>query len=135
MNVRFSIFNWKWLSDIKINDVKITDPDVQAGLKEGSVEIDFPFLERYDSMGLSKYVAGGRTYYETEISAVSTLFIVGKGFFDKLGYVEPPAPGKSKLGLILGITLPILGAGIGIGLYFYYKKREQKKKKELQHMD
>lgn len=75
-------------------------------------------------MGLSKYVAGGRTYYETEISAVSTLFIVGKGFFDKLGYVEPPAPGKSKLGLILGITLPILGAGIGIGLYFYYKKRE-----------
>jgi hypothetical protein len=86
-------------------------------------------------MGLSKYVAGGRAYFETEILGTSTLFVTGKGFFDKLGYVEPPAPGKSKVGLILGITLPILGLGIGLGLYFYYNKKQQKKKKELQHMD
>jgi hypothetical protein len=44
-------------------------------------------------MGVSKFVAGGRVYYETEILGTGTLFITGKGFFDKLGYVEPPAPG------------------------------------------
>jgi hypothetical protein len=93
MKVRFSMFNWKWLSEIQTAEVTITEPNQLAGLEEVQIEVDFPFLEKQDSMGLSKFVAGGRVYYETDILGTSTLFITGKGFFDKLGYVEPPAPG------------------------------------------
>jgi hypothetical protein len=42
--------------------------------------------------------------------------------------VEPPAPGKSKLGLILGITIPIVVFLGGVGLYVYCKKKEKQKK-------
>ena len=87
-----------------------------------------------DSKGDSLYVAGGRVYYETEVFGENTQTVIGKGFFDKLGYVEPPAPGKSKLGLILGIIIPILVLGAGIGFFICYKKKEEKKKKAM-HMD
>ena len=129
MKVRFSLFNWKWLSDIDTTEVTITDPRQQAGLDPVTIELDFPSLEKKDSSDISKFVAGGRVYYETEILGTSTLYITGKGFFDKEGYVEPPAPGQSKTGLILGITLPIVIGGVAIGLYIYYKKDQKKKKK------
>lgn len=67
-------------------------------------------------------MAGGRVYFETEVFNFKTTTLIGKGFFDKLGYVEPPAPGKNKLGLILGITIPIVAISVGIGLYIYCKK-------------
>ena len=54
------------------------------------------------------------------------------GFFDKLGYVEPPAPGQSKLGLILGITIPLIVILGGLGLYLYCKKKEKQKPKPKQ---
>lgn len=79
-------------------------------------------------------MAGGRVYYETVVVGTAISSIVGKGFFDKLGYTEPPAPGKSKLGLILGITIPIVAIGAGIGFYCWCKKREEKRKKAM-HMD
>jgi hypothetical protein len=46
MKVIFNMFNWKWLSQIYSSPVDITDPDVQAGLKEAEIAIDFPFLEK-----------------------------------------------------------------------------------------
>ena len=79
-------------------------------------------------------MAGGRVYFETDVYNIGTQTITGKGFFDKLGYVEPPAPGKSKLGLILGITIPIVVVLGGIGLYVYCKKKEKQRKAQL-HMD
>ncbi len=63
-------------------------------------------------------------YFETEVIGTKIDPIIGKGFFDKEGYVEPPAPSPSRIGLILGITLPIVAVLTGLGLYFYCKKKE-----------
>ena len=79
-------------------------------------------------------MAGGRVYFETEVFNFKTTTMIGKGFFDKLGYVEPPAPEKSHTALILGITLPIVGLIVGLGIYYFYKKSE-KKKKAMLHVD
>ena len=79
-------------------------------------------------------MAGGRVYFETDIYNLQTTPMTGKGFFDKLGYVEPPAPGQSKLGLILGITIPLIVILGGLGLYLYCKKKE-KQRKALLHLD
>jgi hypothetical protein len=134
MTVRISLFNWKWLSEIYGINLSIDSPNQQAGLEEVEVKIDFSELEKTDKDGESLFVAGGRVYFETEVFSTSTSQIIGKGFFDKLGYVEPPAPGKSKLGLILGITIPIFVVVCGVSLYICYKKKEQKKKKAM-HAD
>ena len=134
LTVRISLFNWKWLSEIFAVNVPVLTPEQQAGLEEVSTTIDFSQLEKSDASGDSLYVAGGRVYYETEVFGTSTSQIIGKGFFDKLGYVEPPAPGKSKLGLILGITIPIIAIIAGASLYICYKKKQEKKKKAM-HAD
>ena len=51
-----------------------------------------------------------------------------KGFFDKLGYVEPGPNNNSHLGLILGITIPsvilLIGAGVGIYCCYFAKKKK-----------
>jgi hypothetical protein len=46
MKVRFSMFNWKWLSEIYPTEVTITEPNQLAGLEEVQIELDFPFLEK-----------------------------------------------------------------------------------------
>jgi hypothetical protein len=61
-------------------------------------------------------------YFETEVFGKNITTLIGKGFFDKLGYKEPPAPGKSKIGLIVGITIPIIILLAGFTFYCYYKK-------------
>lgn len=99
-----------------------------------TIEIPFTDLEDSDKNGQSLFVAGGRIYFETEVFNFRTTTLIGKGFFDKLGYVEPPAPKPSNLGLILGITIPILALILGVGFYTLYKKNE-KKKKALTHID
>ncbi len=80
------------------------------------------------------YVAGGRVYFETDILNFNTETMTGKGFFDKAGYVEPPAPGQSKTGLILGITIPIVVV-LAIGGTCLYCRRKEKQKKALIHVD
>ena len=72
MVVRFSFFNWKWLSEINVINVPITDPNQQAGLNEVSFQLDLSYLEKSDAVGDSLYVAGGRVYYETEVFGTGT---------------------------------------------------------------
>lgn len=134
MIVAFTLYDWKWLSNYQVMMVNITDPQQQAGLANASIDIDFSALEKSDSKGDSLFVAGGRVYFETEVFQASTTTLTGKGFFDKLGYTEPPAPGKGHTGLILGITIPIAAVLIGVGVYCYCK-RQEKQKKALRHLD
>ena len=72
MTVRFSLFNWKWLSEIYPINLAITDPNQQAGLVEVSFPLDLSSLEKSDANGDSLYVAGGRVYYETEVFGTAT---------------------------------------------------------------
>lgn len=132
--VAFTLFDWKWLSNLQVVKVNVVDAKQLAGNDNVTIDIDFTQLEASDKRGDSLYVAGGRVYFETEVFNFATQTMIGKGFFDKLGYVEPPPPGKSHLALILGITLPITAVIIGTGLYCY-SKSQAKKKKALTHID
>jgi len=53
--------------------------------------LDFSKLEQSDATGSSRYVNGGRVYFEANIFGYHTSSFTTKGFFDKLGYVEPMA--------------------------------------------
>jgi len=85
-------------------------------------------------MGNSKYVAGGRTYFEVSSLASNIVFFTTKGFFDKLGYVEPPGEDSVNLGLILGLTFGGL-ALIGLIIFFICYKRKQSAKIKDEHID
>ena len=60
-------------------------------MKNGTIDIDFRQLEESDSKTGSKYVVGGRTYWEARIAGTDKKSFTTKGFFDKAGYVEPKA--------------------------------------------
>jgi hypothetical protein len=77
-------------------------------------------------------VAGGRAYFEADVLGTSSNSYTARGFFDKLGYVEPPASNKTRVGLIVGLTIGFAALIIGGIVYFVYWKK--KKNKEI-HID
>ncbi len=96
--------------------------------------IDFASLELSDSKGDSLYVAGGRVYFEADIFGLGYTSFTMKGFFDKLGYVEPPFEDNSTLRLVLWIVLPIVIVGL-IGAIVGYCLWKRKQNKKTMHVD
>ena len=47
--------------------IEISDPEVLVGLKNATIEIDFPALMDSDAAGRSRYVNGGRVYFEANL--------------------------------------------------------------------
>jgi hypothetical protein len=123
--VGLTLFDWKWLSHFQTLTVNVTDPNQLAGLVNVTMPINFTKLEESDGKGDSLFVAGGRVYFETEVYSMEVDSIIGKGFFDKAGYVEPPPQGRSRTGLVLGITIPIGVVLIGAGIYVYIRRRNK----------
>ena len=44
VQIQFTFFDWKWLSNYKYYTVTVTDPDQLAGNAECSIDINFPEL-------------------------------------------------------------------------------------------
>lgn len=68
---------------------EIDDPLVLAGLKEGNITVDLRKLELSDSNNDTRYVNGGRAYFEAEVLGFKISSFSARGFFDKLNYEEP----------------------------------------------
>ncbi|CDW82059.1 ef hand family protein [Stylonychia lemnae] len=131
--VQISIFDWKWLSQ-QANFMKnISDPLILAGLKEDRIEVDFAKLMKSDQEKKSKYIAGGRAYFEADVLGQLIYSYTSKGFFDQANYVEPAAPENITWKIIVGVVVPGVVIGIigSIILYCQIKKRKQK----LNHID
>jgi len=60
----------------------ISDPEVMVGLKEASIELDFSALMESDAAGSSRFVNGGRAYFEANVFGYQTSSFTTKGFFD-----------------------------------------------------
>lgn len=87
--VSFEFRDWKYLSNVRKTQQIITDSDVLTGQKENSIELDFSKLEESDTSGETRFVMGGRAYFEANLFGYHTSSFTTKGFFDKEGYVEP----------------------------------------------
>ena len=87
--VQFELRDFKYLSNVYKAQVRISDPLVMAGQKSAAVEIDFGALLESDEAGLSRFVVGGRVYFEANLFGYQTSSFTTKGFFDQLGYEEP----------------------------------------------
>ena len=79
-----------------------------------------------DSKGESKYVVGGRIYFEASVRGVGVHSFTYKGFFDQEGYEEPKSTlNKIKSSGVIWIVLgSIAGLLIIIGLYMCYCRKE-----------
>jgi len=53
-----------------------------VGLKSGSIELDFSALMESDAAGSSRFINGGRVYFEANVFGLQTSSFTTKGFFD-----------------------------------------------------
>lgn len=90
--VKFDFRDFKYLSNVMTTQIVISDPEVLVGLKSASIEVDFPGLVESDAAGHSRFINGGRVYFEANLFGYQTFSFTTKGFFDQLGYVEPMKP-------------------------------------------
>ena len=80
--VSFDFRDMKYLSNVIKTQQVVTDPEVFTGLKENSIELDFSKLEQSDATGNSRFVNGGRVYFEANVFGYHTYSFTTKGFFD-----------------------------------------------------
>ena len=59
----------------------------------GTATLDFSQLLDSDNAGKSRYIVGGRTFFEGSVFGDQVSSFTFRGFFDEEGYQEP----KSKL--------------------------------------
>jgi hypothetical protein len=79
----------KWMTNQIQFSTEVDDPLVFAGLKEANITIDLSKLEKSDAHNDTKYVNGGRAYFEAEVIGFKVSSVSARGFIDKLGYEEP----------------------------------------------
>lgn len=109
----------------------MTDPEVIAGLREHSLELDFSKLVASDATGESRFINGGRVYFEANIFGYHTSSFTTKGFFDQEGYVEPMVKDNGVRWFLnkfaTNKNLSLLGAFAGICVLLrLYCRREHK---------
>ena len=88
--------DWKYMSLFNRFSMNITDPDIIAGKKEESILIDFSKMTKSDKKFGSRFVVGGRMFYEINLFATGFLSFTTNGFFDQLGYQEPLLENQDK---------------------------------------
>jgi hypothetical protein len=79
----------KWMTNQLQFSTEIDDPLVLSGLKEGNITIDLSKLEQSDRENGTRYVNGGRAYFEAEVLGFKISSFSARGFIDKLNYLEP----------------------------------------------
>lgn len=109
-------------------DQEVNDPKLLTGQTEGSITVNFKALEDSDKTGDSFFVVGGRAYFEADVLGLQVTSFTSKGFFDKLGYVEPAPSDKQSLKVILAIAIPVGVVAVAaiILIYFCYCKNKRK---------
>lgn len=135
----FDFRDWKYLSQIERFTETITDPQVIAGLKEGTVNIDFNKLTQRDQSGDSKFEVAGRVYFEAQVFGTAYKSFTTNGFLDKEGYVEPKVVKSFSDKILDNIGWVIFGS-LGLILFtscFYVcyrnKKRLEREHKEMKN--
>ena len=131
VTVQFDFRDMKYLSHKTSFDVDMTIDTTQEW-NENSIEVDFTKLQDSDATGNSRYIVGGRTYFEASVFSTEVNSFTFKGFFDEEGYVEPKSTLnelKSSGWLYVIISLCILLVVGAIVLYCYCsrKKKEQER--------
>ena len=128
----FQLRDMKYLSKHIDANATFTDTILSDPTEVGTVEIDFTKATESDARGESKYVVGGRVYFEAFVGGKEISSFTYKGFFDELGYEEPPSTLKKiKSSGIVWIVLGSLAAVVAIVLVYmcYCKKEDHEQRK------
>ena len=112
----------------------------QVGTSKGTVNIDFSELQSSDASGDSRYIVGGRAYFEASVHGSDVGTFTFRGFFDEEGYEEPKST-LNKLkssGWLYVIIVGCIGlVALGIVLYCCCcrKSKEQERMEKYKKTD
>ena len=123
--VSFDFRDMKYLSNKHPFNTTMTIQ--KADITAGKVPIDFSKLQSSDASGQSRFIVGGRTFFEASVFAPSVSSFTFRGFFDEKGYEEP----KSTLnelkssGWLYVIIAACILVVIGVIVLFCYCKKKK----------
>jgi hypothetical protein len=123
LTVVVEVRDMKYLSHSNRTEWTTTDPDVMNGLKPMQMTLNFADLMATDQAGETKFVNGGRAFYEITIAGENTLSFMTRGFFDQEGYQQPAKTTDSKK--IMIAVFATLGALLLVGGLCYWCKQRQ----------
>lgn len=121
MSITFDFRDWKYMSHFIRFAKTFSDPEIVAGLKEGSITVDFKNMTESDATKGSKYEVGGRVFYEAHAFAIGCTSFTTNGFFDRLGYVEPLMSSTSSEFPVAAIVI-VLILVVSVGIYLCSRK-------------
>lgn len=104
-----------------------------SGNTTNTIELDFSTLQEKDSKGESRYIVGGRTYFEASVFGTSVQSFTFRGFFDEEGYEEPKSLAnklKSSGWLYVIIVLAIVLVIVAIVTVVYCSKKKEEASKK-----
>jgi hypothetical protein len=140
INVKFEFFDMKYLSNSKkfyTRDLKYSE--VTADGVTGTIDIDFSVLEESDSSKGTKFVVGGRTYFEASAFGTGVGTFTTKGFFDKKDYNEPSNGNLKDNKALLWVTIVLSIVGFTVFVVVIYccccKKKSNVEDDEKVHYD
>ena len=129
VSVNFDFRDMKYLSNKKRFNMTldVTSP----GTTEGTITLDLGDLQVSDASHVSRFIVGGRTFFEASVFGTGVASFTFRGFFDEAGYEEP----KSTLNelkssgwlyvIIAACILFVIGA---IVLYCWCKSKKEKER-------
>ena len=123
LTVVVEVRDMKYLSHANRSEWTTTDADVMNGLKPMSMTLNFADIMATDQAGETKFVNGGRAFYEITVLGENTLSFMTRGFFDQAGYVQPAKQADSKK--IVIAVFSTLGGLLLVGGLCYWCKRRQ----------
>jgi hypothetical protein len=91
--------------------VKVTDPEVITGQKEGQITIDFSVMSKSDSAKKSMFEVAGRVYYEAHVFGYKVSSFTSSGFLDREGY-QVPVVSSSRINTLKENYVMVIAAAI-----------------------
>ena len=126
--------DWKYMSDITRFQAQIKDTSIIAGLKEGSLEVNFNQMNQSDIVNGTRYNVGGRLFFEAHAFSPAYTSFTTNAFLDQEGYSEPQLV-RTGGQIVLAWLPAALLILVATSLTLYYCCKEKKVEVEEDNND
>jgi len=110
-----------YMTNFKRFSTLVKDPEIIAGLKEGTLDVNLAEVMEADSGPNTKFEVAGRLFWEMHAFSQNLLTFSTNGFMDKEGYTEPLLDTESNKLQHFAILIVVLLI-VSLVIYYFLQK-------------